>query len=125
MNLISRVSILSGRGYCYNNTAAPFNIPGLYITQGDAYLKDGQMKYARIAYENALAAPNAAYWAQADEVHIRLSDMDGTRKKFLQDSKAFSVPQKPTAMVAQATWFCASCHQSENAAQRNAVEKGL
>lgn len=110
MNLVSRLSVLRGAGWCYNNPAAPFNVPGLYLSQGDAYLKAGQMEYARIAYENAVASPNAANWPLLPRVQARLADMEAAREKFLADSGRFPVEQEPVAMMPQADWFCSTCH---------------
>jgi hypothetical protein len=111
MNSSALVSRLTGRGYCYNTDVAPFNIQGLFVTQGDAYLKAGNIGYARVAYQNALTAPNSENWRFANEVQMRLDDMDGMRKKFLEDSGKIGVSQEPTAMIFQAQWYCAACHE--------------
>ena len=109
-NVLAMLSTVSGRGWCYNSQVAPFNIQGLYITQGDAYLKKGDFKLAKVAYENALKSPNIENWDYADEVRYRLDNMTAARNKFLNDNGRVGVDQKPTAMVLQAEWYCASCH---------------
>lgn len=104
------VSWISKRQYCYNNPAAPFNMQGLYIAQGDAYLKQGNSEMARVAYENALASPNGDNWVFADAVRYRLENMEETRQKFLADSGLLHPDPEPVIMVAQSSWYCASCH---------------
>lgn len=111
LNTTAFVSKITHRGYCYNTDVAPFNIQGLFVTQGDAYLKEGKLEYAKVAYENALRSPNTENWGYADQVELRLAQMERLQSKFLEDSGKVRAPQEPTAMIFQATWYCAACHQ--------------
>jgi hypothetical protein len=109
---------VTGRGYCYNNAAAPYNFMGLFVAQGDAYLKRGDVALARVAYENALASPNAETWPHAPRVRERLADLEGARRAFRQHSGMLPAPQQPHVMMMQAEWYCATCHQSAPTARR-------
>ncbi|MFK8029016.1 MAG: hypothetical protein AB8G18_02145 [Gammaproteobacteria bacterium] len=110
-NAMAVIAKITKRGYCYNTDVSPFNMQGLYITQGDGYLKDGNYKYAKVAYENALNSPNKENYRYAHQVQMRLDDMEGMRQKFLNDSGKMGVDQHPSAMIFQAKWYCAACHQ--------------
>jgi hypothetical protein len=123
-NAVAAIASISGRGYCYNNSTAPFNMQGMYVTQGDAYLKNGDLELARIAYRNALASPNAASWPYRDQVEIRLADLEGTRRKFLADSGRMDISEEPTAMVVQSSWYCGSCHYAAHVEGRAPWEAG-
>ncbi|GEM_PF-5394372 len=111
-NVIAGIVKISGRGYCYNSEAVPYNFPGMFIAQGDIYLKKGQFEYARVAYENALNSPNSENYPYRKDIHIRLNDMEGMMAKFNRESGTMDIDEHPTAMVVQSSWYCASCHQA-------------
>jgi hypothetical protein len=118
-NAIANWARLKGRvSNCYNNTVAPFNMQGMYLSQGDVYLKAGNFKLARMAYENTLVAPNVENWQFTDLVHWRLANMQKAREKFIADSGKFNVDTQPVTILGQSTYYCSSCHanstQKEN-----------
>jgi len=114
-NVVYWIVKAMGRTYCYNSTVSPFNMQGMYLTQGDAYLKRGDMEYALAAYENALAAPNSENWPYADEVLYRIEHLEESHRKFLADSGKLIVDEEPVAMNAQASKYCVSCHATRKA----------
>ncbi|MGB5290763.1 MAG: hypothetical protein WBN41_04870 [Lysobacterales bacterium] len=111
MNAIATIARVTGRPWCYNNDAAPFNIEGLYLSQGDAYAKEGKFELARIAYQNAIDSPNSENWHYIDHTRYRLANMEKMTPPWVRDSGKFPVPQDPPPMIFQAEWYCASCHQ--------------
>ncbi len=111
LNAVAAVAKLTGRPWCYNNDAAPFNVQGLFLSQGDAYAKEGKFELARVAYQNAIDSPNSANWRYTDEMRYRIANMEKLKPLWIRDSGKFPVPQDPPPMIFQAEWYCASCHQ--------------
>jgi len=105
-------SILAKRGQkhtvCYNTCVAPHNLEGTFLGFGDAYLKQGKIKQARIAYESVKRAPSYPSWQYKDLLEARLGNLPTLKLKFRAETGQLDVTEP--AMSFQSCFACAVCH---------------
>lgn len=93
---------------CYNSDIAPHNLEGTFLGMGDAYLKEGKLKEAKVAYENIRRIPSYPTWLYQQDVEHRLANLDALAAKFRADSGALDVAQP--AMFFFSRMSCTACH---------------
>lgn len=93
---------------CYNTNIAPHNVEGTLLGLGDALLKQGKKREARIVYESIPNIPAYKCWPFKDVLQQRLDNMDCLQRKFVADSGCTDVAEP--AMLFQSTIACTSCH---------------
>jgi hypothetical protein len=93
---------------CYNTNIAPHNVEGTLLGLGDALLKQGKKRQAKLVYESITRIPAYKTWPFKDRLQVRLENMDVLHHKFVADSGCVDA-QEP-AMLFQSTISCTCCH---------------
>lgn len=93
---------------CYNTCIAPHNLEGTFLGLGDAYLKQGKLKQARVSYESVKRAPSYPSWRYKDVLKTRLANLEALACKFRAGSGSLDVVEP--AMFFQSSYSCTACH---------------
>ncbi len=93
---------------CYNTALAPHNMEATLLGLGDAYVKQGKLKTARIAYRSAKRAPSYSSWLYQEELECRLANLDELQSKFRSETAMLDVSEP--AMFFQCSFSCTACH---------------
>lgn len=93
---------------CYNTNVAPHNVEGTLYGLGDALVKQGKLRQAKLIYESIRRVPAYPTWPYKDHLEHRLNNMQSLQAKFVQDSGCVDV-QEP-AMLFQSSIACTCCH---------------
>ncbi len=93
---------------CYNTEIAPHNVEGTLLGLGDALVKQGKLRQARMVYESIRRVPAYPSWPYKDVLEMRLTNMSWLQNKFVADTGCLNV-QEP-AMLYQSTIACTGCH---------------
>lgn len=93
---------------CYNTALAPHNMEATMLGLGDAYVKQGRVETARIAYRSAKRAPSYSNWLYQDELECRLANLDALKVKFRSETAMLDVSEP--AMFFQCSFSCTACH---------------
>lgn len=97
---------------CYNTNFAPHNLEGTLLGLGDALLKRGDIRTARIVYESIPNVGNYRHWPFKEVLKQRLCNMETLRKKFVADSGCTDVSEP--AMLYQSSISCSACHATNS-----------
>ncbi len=97
---------------CYDTNIAPHNVEGTLLGLGDALLKKGKQRQARIVYESIMQVPNYVHWPYKELLMHRINNMDMLQKKFVADSGCLNVVEP--AMMFQSTICCTGCHATNS-----------
>lgn len=95
---------------CYNTNIAPHNVEGTLYGLGDALVKQGKLRQAKLVYESIRRVPAYPSWPYKDLLDQRLNNMESLQVKFVRDSGCVDV-QEP-AMLFQSSIACTCCHAS-------------
>ena len=112
-NVAAIVFRLIGTQYCYNIPAAPFGMPGAFITRGDIFLKAGMYDKALVSYQNAKASPGYDIWPLKQRIDKRIGNLDVYRAAFLRDTGVQGSEDECLGMFGQSRYYCAGCHAAE------------
>ena len=93
---------------CYNTNIAPHNVEGTLYGLGDALVKQGKLRQAKMIYESIRRVPAYPTWPYKDLLDQRLNNMQNLQVKFVRDSGCVDV-QEP-AMLFQSSIACTCCH---------------
>jgi hypothetical protein len=93
---------------CYNNDIVPHNFEGLGLALGDAFLKEGKMCQAALAYKSIKDSPNYCRWPYKSQLETRLKNMEALKCKFRAETAQFDVPEP--ALFLQSSYSCTACH---------------
>jgi hypothetical protein len=93
---------------CYNTDVAPHNVEGTLLGLGDALLKQGKQRQAKLVYESIRRIPAYPSWPFKNHLDCRLNNMDRLQHKFAIESGCVDVEEP--AMLFQSTIACTCCH---------------
>lgn len=93
---------------CYNTALAPHNMEATLLGMGDAYVKQGRLGTARIAYRSAKRAPSYSNWLYQEQLECRLANLDALKTKFRAETALLDVSEP--AMLFQGSFSCTACH---------------
>ncbi len=93
---------------CYNTALAPHNMEATLLGLGDAYVKQGKLGSARIAYRSVKRAPSYSSWLYQDQLECRLENLDALKDKFRAETAMLDVSEP--AMFFQCSYSCTACH---------------
>ena len=114
------LSILAKRSeketVCYNTNIAPHNVEGTMLGLGDALVKQGKFRQAKMAYESIPKIPAYVNWPFKDALTYRIQHMESLQRKWVADSGCVDAVEP--AMLFQSTMACTCCHATCNPAGR-------
>ncbi len=80
---------------CYNTNIAPHNVEGTLYGLGDALVKQGKLRQAKLVYESIRRVPAYPTWPYKDLLDQRLNNMQNLQVKFVRDSVAWMCKSLP------------------------------
>ena len=101
---------------CYNTNIAPHNVEGTMLGLGDALVKQGKLRQAKMAYESIPKIPAYVNWPFKEALANRLQNMETLQQKWVAESGCVDVAEP--AMLFQSTMACTCCHATCNPAGR-------
>lgn len=114
------LSILAKRSeketVCYNTNIAPHNVEGTMLGLGDALVKQGKLRQAKMAYESIPKIPAYVNWPFKETLAHRIANMEALQKKWVADSGCVDAVEP--AMLFQSSMACTCCHATCNPAGR-------
>ena len=78
------------------------------LALGDAYLKQGKIAQARMAYKSVKRCPNYCTWSYKEQLEVRLANLQTLKIKFQDDTAHFDVCEP--AMSYLSSYSCTGCH---------------
>ena len=97
---------------CYNSNYAPHNLEGTLLGLGDALLKRGDLREAKIVYKSIPNIGNYKHWPYKHVLNHRLANLKTLQRKFVVDSGCTDV--REPAMLYQSCISCAACHATNS-----------
>lgn len=96
------------RAVCGNSWIAPHNFEGFFMGMGDALLKSGDVKAARVLYENAKLAPRYEQWPYRKELEERVQGLEARAARY-----ADSEPNNDPLTMVETEYACTGCHAGD------------
>lgn len=97
------------KSVCWNSTIAPHNFEGFFLNFGDLLVKSGDVKTAKIIYENAKLSKSYDTWAYKPVLEERLKNLEQNIIAFRVETKPNEKAQKP--IMFRSEFSCVACHQ--------------
>ncbi len=81
---------------------------GTLLGLGDAYLKQGRIAQARMAYKSIKRCPSYSSWPYQAQLNVRLGNLEPVKNQFRAQTAQLDVLEP--AMLFQSSFSCTACH---------------